>query len=182
VRDLMAGLGFLEVVALALGNSGELAEWLEPGEELCILSNPVGKDADALRGSILPGLLRVLSLNTHNPLPQRVFECGTTAVAIGEGAREELRAAAAITGYRVSFEEAHSAAYSLVYSLVNKETALAEKKARTLIGGRSASILVDGREVGLVGEVSPDLLERLQVFTPVAVFEVSLNKLLGEDV
>src|SRR5207245_1265447 len=44
---------------------------------------------------------------------------------------------------------------------------------------RAAAVVVDGEEVGVVGELDPPLLRALELAPPVVGFEVDLDRLLG---
>jgi phenylalanyl-tRNA synthetase beta chain len=44
--------------------------------------------------------------------------------------------------------------------------------------GRCGRVVADGIEVGLIGEVQPEVLERTQITMPCAAFEISVNKVL----
>ena len=43
------------------------------------------------------------------------------------------------------------------------------------ISGRCAGVWSDGKEIGVVGEIHPEVLEKLQVQVPVALFEIVLH-------
>jgi len=47
----------------------------------------------------------------------------------------------------------------------------------SLIPGRSAIILVEGRELGFMGEVHPEVLEVWELKVPVAVAELNISTL-----
>ncbi|MEM2114273.1 MAG: hypothetical protein QXS12_02345, partial [Candidatus Caldarchaeum sp.] len=47
----------------------------------------------------------------------------------------------------------------------------------TFIEGRCAAITIDGSQVGVVGEVSPAVLENFSIEMPVTIFEIEIEKL-----
>jgi phenylalanyl-tRNA synthetase beta chain len=47
--------------------------------------------------------------------------------------------------------------------------------------GRVGRVLCDGKEVGLVGELHPEVLERWQIGVPVAAFELDVNRFASTD-
>jgi phenylalanyl-tRNA synthetase beta chain len=46
------------------------------------------------------------------------------------------------------------------------------------INGRTGEVVVGGVKLGILGEVKPEVLEKLKLEYPVAVAEISLGKLL----
>jgi phenylalanyl-tRNA synthetase beta chain len=47
-----------------------------------------------------------------------------------------------------------------------------------LVQGRTASVLVDGNTIGVVGEVSPKIIDNFKLRTSVAGFEIKLTGLI----
>ena len=45
----------------------------------------------------------------------------------------------------------------------------------SFISGRVADILVDGKKIGIIGELHPQVLENWNLEIPVAAFEISLD-------
>jgi len=49
------------------------------------------------------------------------------------------------------------------------------------IKGRTAQILINEKDAGIIGEISPDILERWELFIPVAAFEIDLSLIPNLD-
>ncbi|MEM7826015.1 MAG: hypothetical protein QW451_00060, partial [Candidatus Aenigmatarchaeota archaeon] len=45
----------------------------------------------------------------------------------------------------------------------------------SFIEGRTAKILVEGKKVGIIGEIHPSVLENWKLEMPVAAFEIDLS-------
>jgi phenylalanyl-tRNA synthetase beta chain len=50
----------------------------------------------------------------------------------------------------------------------------------SFIDGRVGKVIVAGEEIGVVGEVSPQVLEAWKLENPTAAFEINLQSLLNE--
>lgn len=139
-----------------------------------------------IRTSLIPGLLDTLSVNTDQPLPQKIFEVGRiTLLDASEevGAREHLRVAAAIIGSRVDFSDIKATVESLLRDLCFDENAVCEaiepehRCSGTYIPGRGAKLGKSGEEWALFGELHPQVLEHFGLGYPVTVLEMSLETL-----
>jgi phenylalanyl-tRNA synthetase beta chain len=52
-----------------------------------------------------------------------------------------------------------------------------ENSSGTFTGGRQAKILSDGKDVGMMGEISPAVLEKWGLEMPCAAFEINLDSI-----
>ena len=181
VREIMLGLGFTEVITFTLTNrrahyeymNREAREW----SDYTPLMQPLTRDHTILRTDILPKLLEVLSNNKHQPMPQRIFEVGDVVVSM----KNRLRLAACITHAKANFAEMRSVVQAVMHEL-DLRWYVEESNDKAFIKGRRADIIVNGKNVGVFGELHPEVLERFEIFTPTTGFELDLTELfdLGE--
>jgi len=180
VRSLMIGLGYQEVLNYVMTSREVLFRRVNrPESPVVEVANPVTASYTVLRDSLLPGLIAFLSRNTGAPLPQRIFEVGDVVIpdeTAETGARDERRLAAAVADSEVGFEDIQADLYALLRNL-NVSFELRPAEHPSLLRGRTAEVLVDGVSAGVVGEVHPEVLELNKIKTPVAVFELSLERL-----
>jgi len=198
VRELMVGFGLQEVMTFNLTNRelqytkmnlpcGEHPEECDdyfnnPPAELVEIENPISPKWSALRNWLLPSLLNFLSQNTHEEYPQRIFEVGKATLI--EGGREtktasESKLAVALAHPRVTFTEAKEILDSAIRHL-GFEYELEEIEHPSFIPGRAGKIVVEGKVIGVVGEVHPKVLENWGIEMPVAAFELFLRPLYTE--
>ncbi|NPA86787.1 MAG: phenylalanine--tRNA ligase subunit beta [Candidatus Diapherotrites archaeon] len=171
LRDLMIGVSAEEIQTFTLTDP-ELFRKLGLDTPVT-LSNPVSKSYSALRSSLLPHLLRVLSKNRTLPYPQRLFEVGevfTPQWSISLGYVE--------AGREVSYTTARQALEFLLRKLELNPT-FKEASHPLFIRGRVAAVYLDGELLGYVGEVKPEVLEHFGLIVPVAAFEIDVYKILS---
>lgn len=172
LRDLAIGLGYTEVAQLTL-TSPVLLDYAG-FEGRVEVSNPVQYEYSALRPSLIPSLLTVASRNIHAIKPLRVFEVGFI-VKPGHPPSDSLHMGMLIMDDEVGFEDIQAAVYSILEVLgvdFRAEPALHP----TLIRGRAARLLTDeGRELAVLGEVDPGVLEKLGIPFPIAVAELDVE-------
>ncbi|MGC9112650.1 phenylalanine--tRNA ligase subunit beta [Acidilobus sp.] len=175
-RDIMTGLGFTEVMSYIL-TSSSLLRLFDMISDAVELKNPVQEELDVLRPSLIPQLLQLMFFNVSKTKPVNIFEIGKTVKKIGSEVVEDLKLAAATMDDTVSYEDVQAVAYAFIRSFGLKPSAK-PLTASWLLAGRSASLLANGHEIGVIGEISPVVLDKLNVTYPVAVFELSLTELL----
>ena len=179
-RTALVGMGFFETISLMLSNADEqytLTGLEDPGDAV-LLANPISVEQTMLRTSLLPHLLKLFGHNRGQGLPQRFFEADDV-VTMPPGAdepTESLHVAAGILATQAGFADIKAIAESL-----SRELGLAlDFRATdhpTFIPGRVAALVADGREIGVCGEVHPEVLERLRLLTPLVVLELDLQSL-----
>ncbi|MHA1228580.1 MAG: phenylalanine--tRNA ligase subunit beta [Candidatus Hodarchaeales archaeon] len=179
VREILSGCSLQEVLTFTLISPDKLSTLMNKDEsELnrCIqVKNPVSINYSVMRHRLLPGLLDFLSKNTHNEYPQYLFEIGETVVLEGHTAVKTVtKTAVLLAGNDVSFELAHSILQALCRGL-NVDYTLKPAINSELIPGRTADIEINGKIVGTIGEINPEILQNWEIIMPSAAFEVDLS-------
>jgi phenylalanyl-tRNA synthetase beta chain len=186
VRDLIIGLGFQEVVSNIMASRQDVIDRMRLGgtawDRLVEVDNVMSQQYSCLRSSMLPSLLRVEAASSRAFYPHQIFEVGEAALADAEaetGSRTVLLLGALLAHPGATFSAAHSCLDFLFYHLDQAYT-LEAVSHPSFLEGRAGSILCDGRAIGLIGELHPEVLERWEIAVPTAAFEVRLDDLLGE--
>ncbi len=173
-KEVMVGLGFLEVITFTLTSERVMYEKMrrsgEAWRDYVPVMHPLTIEHTILRTHILPKLLEVLAANKHHEMPQRIFEVGDVVV----GMKNRLHLAACVTHARANFSEVRSYVQALMREL-DMEWEVAASSDEAFIEGRRAEIVVSGNSVGVFGEVHPEVLEAFDLTMPVAAFEVDLS-------
>jgi len=170
MREVMVGMGFLETMSLTLTNDQD--QFVRMGEDIgdrAVILNPLSEEHTVLRVSILPSLMAVLRANKHHDLPQKVFETGEV---VHEG-RNKSMIGGLVVHNKASFTEIKSCILRLMADLgIVFELESADRPA--FIDGRCAAIVVKGRIVGHMGELSPRTITAWDLEYPVAGFELEV--------
>ena len=174
VKTIMVGLGYFEVVTLSLSNPKDQFSSMNLPEDknATRVRNPVSIDHTLVRTSLLPSLMTVLRRNKHRELPQRIFEVGDVVV---NGKNRVLLSGVAIHA-KASFTEIKSLAQSVVSGL-GLDYEIVQHSHPSFIGGRCASVEIKGEPVGVMGEISPFVIESFELRYPMVAFELDLDKL-----
>ena len=186
VIGIMVGMGFLEMIFPYLGSGRDLVEKLQPGPgsaagRVVRLANPMSENYEYVRNSSLPFLLNAESVSAHAAYPHHVFEVGKVARFDADD-NHGVRTVDALTFLSADAEATFTEAaghVSVLFYYLCLDYELAESEDERFIPGRAAAILLDGRPVGVFGELHPQVLENFGIAVPVTACEVDLNRLCG---
>ena len=175
----LCALGLQETQSLTLSNNRDQFEklrWQEVGKST-IISNPITQDHTMLRQYILPSLLNLLSANRHHELPQKVHELGTVV----RDSRNASRVAWACAEVGGGFSAAKGIASSLLRDLGAdlkkvKWISISEKEG-PWIKGRGAKIILNGLELGQIGEIDPNVSFQFGLRAPIQAGEFNVDAL-----
>jgi phenylalanyl-tRNA synthetase beta chain len=180
-RMTMIGMGFLEMMNFILTSIEDQFTKMnrEPEESVEIL-NPKAIGINTTRKYLIPEILKGLAYNAHKELPQKVFEVGDVVHLDNSetGASSIRKLAAAIADDKVGYETIVSVldAYLRTFKV---KYAIKKKDHPSFIDGRCGSVMVRGRQVGIIGEIHPQVLNNWNIIRPVAAFELDLDDIFS---
>ena len=176
VRDVMVGLAVDEAVTSLLIGPGDHARAGLP-EDGIEADRPMLREQSVLRTSLLPGLLRAVAYNAaHRNGDVALFEVGhvfrrpATQQPLPD---EHERLAAALAGRDAG--AAVEVLDTLVGALRLADVRLEAAPVPGLHAGRSARVLLSGRDVGVVGEVDGQVRAAWDIESRVAWIDVDLG-------
>ncbi len=175
LRQVLAGLGFQEVVNYVWQNPGFLELVRAPAPRL-FLQNPTNAEEDALRTALYPGLLKNLAANRDRP-NALLFELGHVFLE-----EEEVHLAGLLAGpyHRPGWRPGQGEGFFALKGLLEAAAArlgagleVRPKAAPPLHPGIAGEVVWAGRPVGFIGALHPAIAEALELPAP-AVFELKL--------
>ncbi|QLC33376.1 phenylalanine--tRNA ligase subunit beta [Halarchaeum sp. CBA1220] len=186
VRETLVGLGHQDLLNFHLTNEAENYERmrLEPGSdalgggEPATIAEPYSEDYTIVRSWALPSLVSLLENNTHRAYPQDVAEVGFAAERddSNTGVAERRTVAGAVVRHDASYEDAKARLQVLARDF-DVELETPPTTHPSFIDGRTASVVIDGEDVGVIGELHPEVLVEHDLEVPVAAFEFRLDAL-----
>lgn len=190
VKTMLNDKGYQEVITYSFVDP-KLQQLIHPGQEALILPSPISSEMSAMRLSLWTGLLGTIVYNQNRQQNRvRIFESGLRFVPDTQanlGIRQDLMLAGAITGNRV--EEHWDLAKGTVdfydmkgdlEAILDLTGKLSEIEFRAeaipaLHPGQSAAIYLDGKRVGFIGVVHPELERKFDLNGRTIVFELEWN-------
>ncbi|MBN1784457.1 MAG: phenylalanine--tRNA ligase subunit beta [Candidatus Bathyarchaeota archaeon] len=182
VRQIMVGLGFVEALNFVLANEFDHYQKMRRKPEgLVILANPVSTEYSIIRNDLLPSLIKNLADSKHHVFPQRMFEVSDVIILNPDtetGTERKIHAAAVTSHPTANFTEIKSFLDSLLMNLCFKNVTTKETNHPSFLEGRAATVSLGDIEVGLVGEIHPEVLNNFDLENPTGAFEIDLQKII----
>jgi phenylalanyl-tRNA synthetase beta chain len=176
ISEILTGLNILEVSNYHLTNKEYQFKKMgipEKQENEFVELENSKTEYNILRKDISSFLLKNFSENIDSEYPQKIFEIGTT-FDIKNNINEREKMAIAITPG--NFTEIKQILNYLFKSLDLKvELKEAENSPSHLIEGRTANIIFQEKEIGILGEIHPKILKNWKIKMPVSILELDLK-------
>lgn len=201
IRDLLVTLGLTENVSYRFTTPDaeaqlvpEGAESSLPDAEYVTMANPISSDKTVMRHTLLRNLLENAVNNARYTDQQRVFEIGSIYLKHGAGLPEEpKRLAILMTGVRaeadwttggrtelVDFYDIKGVVMGLLDSLHISKYSVKRSEHSSYHPGRSATVRVNGKDIGDFGELHPRVAQRFGLTeAPILLAELDLDALIA---
>ncbi|MEA4988753.1 MAG: phenylalanine--tRNA ligase subunit beta [Anaerovorax sp.] len=187
-KEAMTALGASEIQTYSFVSpkgvdSIKLAENAE-GRKLIKLLNPLGEDTSVMRTTLIPNMLEVLARNySRNNENVAAFEIGTTFFNNhheGDPLPEEKESmCVAVYGPDKDFFTLKGMVTEFLNKLGIYECRyIPEEKIETFHPGRCATLVYDCVEIGIIGEVHPDVLEKYGIGARAICCELNFDLLV----
>mgnify|MGYP003665243057 FL=1 len=192
LRSILVSQGYQEAVTYSFIDP-VLSKQFLPEIEPVPLANPISADMGVMRPSLVPGLVRAYLHNQNRQQSRvRLFETGRRFIGSVD-ALDKLDQQQQISGLIAGSRDAeawyHNSEKVDFYDLKAHVEALfalndggkpsyEPSNCVFLHPGRSADIFVEGKFVGVMGELHPQLSKELGVNQPLYVFDIALSAVL----
>jgi len=185
LRKVMIGAGYLEVVNFILTSTEKQFNYMSQEnnvENIVKIANPVSKEYDTTRTTILPKLMDTLSFNVSEEKPIRIFEVGDILLL---DPNEETYVKRDIHLSAVSYHE--NADFTEIRSLLDfimiscgysNNYEIKAEIHPSYITGRYGSVYMNKTKIGEIGEIHPKVLSNFKLEFPVAALELNLQQFL----
>ena len=184
IKNKMISLGLNEALSYALIPESEVHKYTLDDFTHINLADPMSEDRKTLRYSLLYSLEQIYEYNkARNFKDVCVFEIGKGFYKEEDTYKEETKLACLMTGkYYLDINDTNVDFYivkGIVEELLDylgyngRYTISSGKVPRELHPGMSATIVLQGKEIGIIGKLHPSVAK-----DDVYVFEINLDKLL----
>lgn len=177
---LLIGMGFTESMGMYI--TTEKDEFESMGENFdekksVVLAN--SKSGSILRSSLMPSVLATISASAHDPMPQNIFEAGHVFSVRDTKVYEIMMACFASCGPKADFASIKSHLVGLLKPLGNPDISFKDSSSERMIKGRQAKVYVNNKEIGVIGEVNPMVLNNFKIEEPVSIAEINIGSLMA---
>ncbi|XP_042217448.1 phenylalanine--tRNA ligase beta subunit-like [Homarus americanus] len=196
LRLLMSQNNYTEVATFSLYSKMDMGERMRvnlDNESWVKVANPKTTECEAVRISLLPGLMKTLAANKHISLPLKLFEvadvvfrdsCPTTTR--GTGARNERHLCAINYNVKAGIEIVQGLLDNIMIALKVPFTPdnsaqgyyLEGKDHPSYFPGFCGNVIVNDVAVGQIGLIHPEVITNFNLNNPAAAFEINIEKVL----
>ena len=181
IQNILTSAGFTEIISNYLSSEDDYITKMNGNADECIIiQNPMSLNFRVVRPSVLPSLLRLETESQNAAYPHLVFECGKICLKDKDsidGVSTFDSLGILESSNDANINKCVSVLEALMYYLEIKYELKAVFDSR-FIKGRSANICVDGKVVGILGEICPEVLDNWQLTMPCYAIEINMNRIL----
>ena len=199
IKSMMTGFGFMEAITYSFMPKAA-CDYLRLSDDdarrsLVDILNPLTEEQAVMRTSILPGLLETVRYNSSQQIKDlKLFEIGNifihtaadtlpdeTEMMVGLWTGSRHNPSWHSKGTPCDFYDIKGTAEGLLQALRIegiKFTALSADECTYTRPGYSARIMADGKPLGIVGELHPEVLTRFDLPQKVFIFELDVEQMM----
>jgi len=174
ISSMMTGLGYMEALNSSLTSKRILYDNTKrDSSKIISVLDSKSLEHTILRDSLFPGLIDSLAKNIHESYPQKLFEIGTI-FSKTSSVTEETHLCATSSHKDANFSEMKSVLQSIIQSIFGKTCETKTTTHSTFENGHVANITVDGKVIGIIGEISKSTKDNFKLREPIVSFEIKL--------
>ncbi len=178
IGNILAGLGLLETSSFHLTTKKNVKKMHYDFNEFIELEESK-TERDVLRMDILTNLLQIASENSDAAYPQKTFEMGKVfsrkpSEDPEEEINEEESLAISLIDEKINFTELKQV-LDYLFKMLDVKYSIEPVDNSNYIIGRCGKIIVDGKDIGFIGEVAPRVLKNWKIKMPTAALEIKLD-------
>jgi len=176
IRKIMVNMGCIEIYTPILSNK-DINNLLNEDREIIELINPASSSYNSIRVYLLSSFLQLLSENNELKFPAKIFELNRVSYIKNNKIIEDIDLLYIYSDYEVSVN------YSLkvlkrLFKELKIDFDIRNSNHKFLIDGRQGDIFVNNENIGWIGEIDPNILEKLGIKYPLTGFEISIKELM----
>lgn len=188
-RECLTALGLDEIITYSLLSRKAATAVCGDTDELVTVANPLTSEQEAMRTSLIPGMLETISWNINRKNKDlKLFEIGSVYYKKAGKFGEKKRLSIAYTGHSfeswagcaraADFYELKGVAEALFAELGIAAVEFARAKEEGFSSGECAAVIVAGEKAGVIGKVAPDASGKFGIKETVFLAELDLDLLL----
>lgn len=177
LRKAAIGMEFQEIFSHILTDKKTLPA--TPNSKIVEVENFMSETYSAVRNSLLPQLLDVLSKNKHSDYPQKIFEEGIIA-QVSQGKVAESHSIALVSAHSAANFTEMKQYLSAILTPLGAAFTIQPTEHPFFIKGRVGSVAVNKTKIGMIGEISPAALANWGIEMPAAAIELNTDFLLTD--
>lgn len=182
ISEILIGLDLLEVSTYHLSTKEKQFKNISIKEfkQMMIEAEESKTENNILRNSLLASSINILSENSDAQYPQKIFELGKVFLNTEKnetGISEKENLCISLCFEKANFTEIKQILDYLM-RMLSIEYEIKTIENQSFIEGRCGAIIMNNKEIGVIGEINPTVLKNNKIKMPVASLEMSVEELI----
>ena len=178
IGNILAGMGLLETSSFHITSKSNVKKMHYDFKDFIELEDSK-TERDVLRIDLLTNLLQIASENSNASYPQKTFEMGrvfskTDDAKSETGVLEDEHLAIAMIDEKINFTELKQTV-DYLFKMLGREYSIENTENSNYITGRCGKVVVDGKTIGMIGEIAPRVLKNWKIKLPMVAMEIGLD-------
>jgi len=178
IGNILAGVGLLETSSFHLTTKKNIKK-MHYDYNGFIEVEDSKTERDVLRIDMMTNLLQIISENSNAGYPQKIFEMGRVfsrddSEDSETGVKETERLAIAMVDEKMNFTELKQVV-DYLFKMLGVEYSIENIENSNYIIGRCGKVIVDGNDIGFIGEIAPRVLKNWKIKMPTVAVEIDLD-------
>jgi phenylalanyl-tRNA synthetase beta chain len=181
ISEVLAGLNLLEISTYHISTKETQFKNMNIKEfkSMMIELEDSKTGNNILRHSLLSNSINILSENSDASYPQKIFELGKTFKhdeQIDTQIKETEKLCISLCYEKANFTEIKQILDYLT-RMLDISYEIKETEDQSFIDGRAGKIIINNKEIGIIGELKPIILKNNKIRMPVASLEINIDNL-----
>ena len=186
-KNVLYGLGLYEITTYSFISPKEYDRFnVKKDDSLrnyVEISNPLGEDFSSMRTTLMPNMLKVISKNSNHGIKEgMLFEIGNTFENSNKTIPNEIRKVSIGMYGNYDFYSLKGVVENLLNKFGFKYKFKVEKNISSFHPGRTAKIVSNNIEIGLMGEIHPDVRGNYEIDERTYLAEIDIHKILENKI
>jgi phenylalanyl-tRNA synthetase beta chain len=188
IRNFFVSQGYQEAITYSFVDP-KIQNMIDPEHEAIALANPISSDLSVMRTSLWSGLLKTVGYNQNRQQARiRLFETGLRFLKRDEQIEQQQMLAGVVVGshYPENWANGRRSAdffdvkgeLESLFCVLGIDVQFAAARHPALHSGQSAELLRNGKHVGWLGTLHPQVQKSLELNGTILLFELFLNSIV----
>lgn len=187
IKQILTGLGYSEIYTYSFVSPRVFDKINTPADSplrrAITLMNPLGEEQSIMRTTLIPNMLDVVVYNLNQKIEEiRLYETGVVYIPkelpLRELPCENRKLTIGLCGKQADFYELKKTIETLFAILKIKRYEFEQYRHYAFHPGRCAQVLIDGEEIGVAGEIHPDVMDNYDINSRVYICELDIDLLI----
>lgn len=187
IKKTLTDMGYSEIYTFSFVSPKDFDKIKVPEDsalrKAITLMNPLGEEQSIMRTTLIPSMLNIIAFNLNQRAEKvMLFETGAVYIPkelpLRELPYENKKLSLGLTGHSVNFYDLKLVIETLFAKLRITDYKFLPEKNPTYHPGRCAKIIIGSSELGIVGQIHPDVTENYDIQPEVYLAELDMDLLI----